>query len=669
MRSVLIGLFLFVALLGLPAFARAGQSQANGAGPAASDSASGSRNPYDPWTTFAPLAMPEPANRYRSSNGAPGPDYWQNRADYIIAARLDPRTKTLSGVVTITYTNNSPDALDVLWLQLEQNIYRQDSRSSVGGARIRTGFTGGEVLDAVEIETGGKFVAAQYLVSDTRLMVHLSTALKPGGNRARLRIRYHYIVPGTFGGRTAWTATPNGEIYDIAQWYPRMAVYDDLRGWDPLPYLGSEFYLEYGDFDYSITVPDDMIVAGSGALVNPDEVLSPAQRTRLAVARASDKTVMIRTRDEVAASRPSDRTKTWRFHMEHTRDVSFAASRAFLWDAARVNLPDGKTALAQSVYPVESAGDAAWGRATEYLKFAIEDFSRRWFPYPWPNAVNVAGPVGGMEYPAIIFESAADKGQRLFWLTVHEIGHTYFPMIVGSNERRYAWMDEGLNTFIDVYESDAFQGGVYGPKRDQEFAPGEGTPADQIAALIADPKAPPIMTRSDSIPFEYSHPVSYFKTAFGLRLLREDILGPERFDQAFRKFIRDWAYKHPQPSDFFRAIDSESGEDLSWFWRGWFFHNWALDLTVEGVTYVDGDPTKGARIAVANRGQLVLPATMRITFKDGTTRDVIIPAETWIQSGSHTFALSVSQPIAGVIIDPDRRLPERDRAHAVWSAP
>jgi hypothetical protein len=333
------------------------------------------------------------------------------------------------------------------------------------------------------------------------------------------------------------------------------------------------------------------------------------------------------------------------------------------------HLPDGETALAQSVYPVESAGDAAWGRSTEYLKFAVEDFSRRWFPYPWPNAINVAGPVGGMEYPGVIFVSAASKARNLFWIAVHEIGHSYFPMIVGTDERRHAWMDEGLNTFIDVYESDAFDGGVYGPKRDQEFAPGDAAPADQVAALIADPNAPSIMTRADSITSAYSHPVSYFKTAFGLILLREDILGPERFDLAFRKFIRDWAYKHPQPSDFFRAIDSEGGEDLSWFWRGWFFHNWAFDLALDGVTYVDGDPAKGASIAVSNRGQLVLPATMRITYKDGTTGNVTIPAETWIQSASHTFAVDGRQPIASVIIDPDRRLPQRDRSHAAWFAP
>ncbi|HUZ11858.1 MAG TPA: M1 family metallopeptidase [Caulobacteraceae bacterium] len=624
---------------------------------------------YDPRVAFAPLALPEPASRYRSSDGSPGPDYWQNRADYQIAARLDPASKTLSGQEVITYTNNSPDTLDVLWLQLDQNIYRRDSRAGWVGPRPRTQFTDGDVLEAVEVERGGKFEPAPHVVTDTRLEVRLSAPLKAAGGRVRLRVRWHYTVPGSFGGRTAWAPSRNGDIYDIAQWYPRMAVYDDVRGWDTLPYLGNEFYLEYGTFDYAVTVPADMLVAGSGELTNPNEVLTPIEQARLARARTSDATVMIRTPADVAATAPANgATRTWRFHMEHTRDVSFAASRAFVWDAARIDLPHRRTALAQSVYPAEAGGEAAWGRSTEYLKFAVEEFSRRWFPYPWPNAINVAGPVGGMEYPALLFDSASDKGKTLFWLTVHEIGHTYFPMVVGTDERRWQWMDEGLNTFIDVHESDVFDKGVYGPKRDPEYAPGAGTPGDQIAALIADPAAPPIMTRADVIPFRYGHPISYFKTAYGLTLLREDILGPERFDVAFRKFIRDWAYKHPQPSDFFRAMQSEGGEDLSWFWRGWFFENWPLDLAVDKVSYVGADPAKGALISVENLGQLVLPATVRITFADGTTKDVVMPAETWIQSASHVIAVASHQPIARVVIDPDHRLPDRDRSNNTWPA-
>jgi len=664
MRSALICACLALALSSL---AGPGRAAASGEGIQAPVATGAS---YDPLVTFAPLDMPQAVNRYRSGGGAPGPDYWQNRADYLIAATLDTRAKTLSGEVTISYANNSPDVLDVLWLQLDQNIYRRDSRAASASDFFRSHFTDGFILDTVEVESGKRFVAADHLVSDTRLQVRLPTPLRPAGGRIRLRIRYHYTVPAEFGGRTAWKATSNGEIYDIAQWYPRMAVYDDIRGWDTAPYLGNEFYLEYGTFDYAVTVPADMVVAGSGELVNPQEVLSLTERQRLAAARASDRTVMIRTPEEVVSTPPAaGATRTWRFHMEMSRDAVFAASRAFVWDAARINLPEGKTALAQSVYPAESAGDAAWGRSTEYVKFAVEDFSRRWYPYPWPNAINVGGPVDAMEYPAVFFDAAADKGKVLFFYSVHEIGHTWFPMVVGFDERRHAWMDEGFNTFIDVYESDAFGGGVYGPKRDPEYAPGPQAPADQIAALIADPKAPPILTRADLIGQRYGHPVTYFKSAFGLTLLREDILGPERFDRAFRKFIRDWSYKHPKPWDFFRAMESEGGEDLSWFWRGWYLENWRHDLAVTGVTYVDGDPAKGARIGVANLGQLVLPATMRVTFKDGKTTDVAIPVETWMQSGSRTFTLASDQPVANVTIDPDHRLPDADRSNNSWTAP
>jgi hypothetical protein len=625
-------------------------------------------NPYDPLKTFAPLTLPDPANLIRSGSGAPGPAYWQNRADYKIDARLDPAAKTLTGREVITYTNNSPDTLDVLWLQLDQNLYRPDSRGHAleGGRRLGRQSTEGYSIDVAMVETGEHVqTAAHFVVSDTRMRVDLPRPLAHGA-QVKLEVRYHFTIPGAFGGRMAWGDSRNGQIFDLAQWYPRMAVYDDLRGWDTLPYLANEFYLEYGDFDYAVTVPADMIVAGSGDLVNPDEVLNPAERARLAQARTSDRTVMIRTPAEVppAAKPLSSATRTWRFHMDHTRDVAFSASRAFVWDAARINLPGGKSALAQSVYPVESAGDAAWGRSTEYLKDAVERFSAHWFPYPWPNAINIAGPASGMEYPGVLFDGIEDKGAVLFWITAHEIGHSWFPMIVGFDERRDAWMDEGFNTFIDVYESDEFAKGVYGPKRDGEYAPAkDATPGEQIAKLLEDPNAPVILSRADAIKEKYRHPVTYFKAAYGLTLLREDILGPERFDRAFRKFIADWAYRHPKPSDFFRAMESEGGEDLSWFWRGWYFHNWTLDLGVTGVKYVENNPALGAEITVENHGQLVLPATLRVTYAGGKTADIRVPVETWMQNASHVFIAPPGGPISEVVVDPERRLPDRDRSN------
>ena len=480
--------------------------------------------PYNPLQTFAPLTLPDPVNVYRSSNGAPGPQYWQNRADYTIHASIDTTTKTLTGSEVITYTNNSPDTLTSLWLNLEQNLYRKDSRGKAFFPDIYTklpgtGGTDGYILDSVELQRPGttRSIKAVTVISDTRLQVQLPTELNlVHAEKLRILIHWHNTIPGVFGGRTSWGAATQGDIYDIAQWYPRMCVYDDLRGWDTQPYLANEFYLEYGRFDYFITVPSNMIVVGSGDLVNTSEVLNKFELARLAQARTSDKTIMVRTAEEATAAsalHPTT-TKTWHFVMDNTRDVSFSASATFLWDAARMNIAAGAghsahTALAQSVYPVESAGDAAWGRSTEYLKDAVEHFSTRWYPYPWPVATNVAGFSSGMEYPGILFDGIDDKGKVLFFITAHEIGHTWFPMIVGSNERRDAWIDEGFNTFIDTFESDEFEHGVYGPKRDGEYAPGGGYPADEIAKVIASDAAnhgPVILTRADAIEEQYRPP-------------------------------------------------------------------------------------------------------------------------------------------------------------------
>ena len=642
----------------IPALCAAAASAASSAG-------------YDPLQTFAPLVLPLAPNRYRSASGSPGPDYWQNRADYRIRARLDPAAKQLSGEELITYTNNSPDALESLWLQLDQNTYRRDARAAAADLERHTQFTDGMLLDEVAIESHGRHMEVKYLVNDTRMQIRLPQALRPGGGQVRIRIRYHYTIPGVFGGRTSWVGTANGEIYDIAQWYPRMAVYDDVRGWNTLPYLAQEFYLEYGNIDYYITVPWDMLVAGSGILQNPGDVLTAVQRRRLEQASRSDSTVMIRTAAEVGepSSRPKQKgTLTWHYLMRNTRDVAFSASRAFLWDAARVQLPGGKQSLAMSFYPMESSGVAAWGRSTEYLKHAIEDFSRRWLAYPYATAVNVAGGSSGMEYPGLLFDGIGDKGKDLFWITAHEIGHTWFPMVVGFDERRDAWMDEGFNTFIDVYESQEFDHGVYGPKRDPEFAPGGGNPADEIVPILEDPAAPVIMTRADAIAEKYRHPVTYFKSALGLILLREQILGPERFDPAFRRFIREWAFRHPKPSDFFRAMESEGGEDLGWFWRGWYMHNWTLDLAVTGVRYNDGNPAHGARVTIANLDKLVLPCTVQVIFRDGSRERLRLPAETWMLKTRATVFLDSTQEIRSVALDPDHALPDKDRSNNVWVA-
>lgn len=619
---------------------------------------------YRPRETFAPFDMVQPVNRYRSANGLPGPDYWQNRADYQLRVTLDPATRTIAGTATITYTNNSPDTLDVLWLQIDQNLYKPGSRGGLARGGAPAGHTDGMVMEAVNVAVaGGRAAAVTPLVSDTRAQLRLPTPLAPHG-KAVVTIRYHYTIPEAWGGRTSWGTSPGGDIYDIAQWYPRMAVYDDIRGWDTAPYLSQEFYLEYGDFNYWVTLPASMLMAGSGELMNPREVLTPTQIARLDKARGSDATVPIRTVAEITdpASRPArSGTLTWHYRMQNTRDVAFAASSAFAWDAARIRLPGGGTSLAMSYYPAESAGTARWGRSTEYVKDTVERFSARWYPYPWPAAINVAGPTSGMEYPGIVFDAPEDAGKELFWVTAHEIGHNWFPMIVGFDERRHAWMDEGFNTFIDVYQSDEFNRGEYAPKRDSEYAEGGGNPVDEILPVLADPDAPPILSRADTVVEKWRHPVTYFKSALGLVLLREQILGPERFDPAFRRFIAAWAYRHPQPADFFRAMESEAGEDLSYWWRGWYANNWQLDLAVTGIARAkDGTPL----IRVASRDRLVMPATLRVSYADGTTRDVRLPAETWIRQASTAVPVPAGQVVKAEL-DPDHKLPDRDRSNDI----
>jgi hypothetical protein len=636
-------------------------------------SATAASHRYDPRETFAPFVMEEPASATRSAGGVPGPAYWQNRADYAIHATLDPAAKTISGTVEIRYTNRSPDRLDTVWLQLEQNLYRPESRGELAHGGAAAGSTAGMSLDSVEVGAGTRLVRVAPLVSDTRAQLRLPAPLLSGA-AVTIRIRYHYVVPADdFGGRTGWLKSPSGEIYSIAQFYPRVAVYDDLRGWDPLPYLAQEFYLDYGDFNYWLTVPSDMVVAGSGALQNPQEVLTPAQRAGLARARLSDATVMIRSPEDVAeaAAKPKgDRLRTWHFRMANTRDVAWSASSAFIWDAARIRLPGGGSSLAMSFYPPESQGPERWGRSTEYLKDAVERFSAKYYPYPWPAAINVAGPAAGMEYPGIVFDGIDDKGKVLFWISAHEIGHSWFPMIVGFDERRHAWMDEGFNTFIDVYESDEFQHGIYGPKRDSEYARGGGNPVDEILPILADPDAPPILSRADTVPEKWRHPVAYFKSALGLVLLREEILGPARFDPAFRRFIAAWAFKHPKPSDFFRAMESETGEDLSWWWRGWYANNWELDLAVAGIEPFPASARRpGSLVRVEARDRLIMPVTLRVTTADGRRRDIRLPAETWIRQAATKIPVEGASPVVRAELDPDHRIPDRDRGNNVMTAP
>ncbi len=627
---------------------------------------------YDPHKAFDPMFDAGSKTGYRSSDGAPGPAYWQNRADYLIDAHLDDSTNVLTATVRISYTNNSPDSLPYLWLALDQNTFQPDSRS----ARLSsssTQFTGGFMIRSVDLIQQGKKTRAEYIISDTRMQIRLAAAVKPRGGKTQVLIAYSFTVPPQGLGRTGVLDTKNGKIFDIAQWYPRMEVYDDVNGWNVLPFLGAgEFYLEYGDFDYRVTVPADEIVVGSGRLLNPEEVLTKVQSSRLAQARISDSTIAIRTLDDVRnapASGSSKKTLTWHFRMENSRDVVWASSRAFLWDAARINLPQGKKSIAMAVYPEESAADSTWRRCAQFVKRSVEIFSDSWYPYPYPQAIAVGGPVGGMEYPGVIFGYWKANRKSLWIVANHEFGHEWFPMIVGSNERVHAWMDEGFNTFIDIYATEEFNHGEFAPKRDNEYAPKGGDPAREIVQYLLNPESQPVVSYADGIPGNYVHMLEYYKAALGLVLLREDILGRERFDYAFREYIRSWAYKHPTPFDFFRIINNAAGENLNWFWRGWFLETWKLDQAIKDIKYVGGDSSKGALITIVNNDQMVMPVTLKVVQANGRSEVLHLPVEVWERSGEWSFKYPSTSAITSVILDPDRRLPDVDSTNNVWPRP
>ncbi|HEY4153858.1 MAG TPA: M1 family metallopeptidase [Puia sp.] len=621
---------------------------------------------YDQHEAFAPLFYPAYGDQVRTAGGTPGPEYWQNEADYSIQANLDDENQKINGTVAITYKNNSPEQLSFVWLQLDQNTYRPDSRAQAttsvnGGRYANLDFNGGYDIKSVFILDGEREEKARYSISDTRMQILLSEPLKAHGDSIKIRIEYSFGIPERGSDRMGRMQTDNGWVYEIAQWYPRMCVYDNVQGWNTLPYLGAgEFYLEYGNYDFSITASSKFVVVASGELLNAAEVLNAEERKRLETARNSDKTVIIRSEKEVKAesAKPGKGRQTWHFHCQRARDVAWAASAAFVWDAARINLPDGKKALAMSVYPVEYALDSGWKRSTEFVKGAIEHYSQKWLPFPYPNAVNVAGPVGGMEYPGIVFCSAFSQKKDLWGVTSHEFGHTWFPMIVGSNERKYAWMDEGFNTFINSVADKYFNHG--------EFY--EAPRYRERALRFFKPNAESIMTIPEVVQPGYLAADAYDKPAMGLQLLREQVLGEGKFDSAFRYYIRSWAYKHPTPWDFFHAIENYSGETLDWFWRGWFFNNWKLDQAVMNVEYLESNPVNGAIITIENREQLPMPATVEIKETGGKTGRVKLPVEIWQRGPVWKFFYPSIRKISSVTIDPDKDLPDNDESNNVWKS-
>jgi len=621
---------------------------------------------YDHQDLFGPITWPTTSGNTRSANGNPGEHYWQNRADYLIKATLNEAQQdtTITGEVTISYTNNSPDQLDHLWLQLDQNLFKPDSRGAdvtpyTGDRFDVKGFSrGGYHIETVSVTYKNQTYSVEPVITDARMQVRLHAPLGAKGDKIQVKVKYNFSIPFYGADRMGRKKFKDGYVYEIAQWYPRMCVYDDVEGWNTLPYMGlGEFYCEYGDFDYYVTAPANMTVVGSGDLQNGAQVLSSTQQSRLEEARKSDKTVMIIKPEEVGQNANATGSKTWHFKMENSRDVSWAASKAFIWDAARVNFLSGRKGIAMSTYPVESSGNDSWGRSTEYLKNSMEIYSKKYFEYPWNSAVSVSGVALGMEYPGIIFCLSNLKNGQLWGDVTHEIGHNWFPMIVGSNERKYMWQDEGFNTFINEYATQQFNHGEYNDTSKQ---------AQRILRQFKNSKDP-LMTPPEAIGLN-DYGQYYVKTSLGLDMLRNVVLGPDRFDYAFNEYIKHWALKHPLPYDFFRAMNDASGEDLNWFWKGWFFTTWKIDQSVQSVSYVQNDPKQGALITIVNKEKLAMPVDLLITQENGTSETLHLPVNVWQRGGVWKFKYSSKSAIKSIVLDPGHELPDIDLKNNVWKA-
>jgi hypothetical protein len=547
--------------------------------------------------------LPSP-NTYRTASGAPGHDYWQNRADYVISCELDDATQSVSGSETVTYYNNSPDVLEYLWIQLDQNAFAKTSETYLTrtGSLERT-WRFGSPLDVVkslvkqeEFDGGFKLGAVKdangkplkYVINKTMMRIDLPTPLRSKGT-VSFSIEWKFnIVPKEFSARSCYEYFPkdNNYLYEVAQWFPRMAVYTDYMGWQHKQFLGQgEFTLPFGNYRVSITTPSDHVVTATGVLQNANAVLTAEQRARYAKAEKTfDKPVLIITPEEAKKNETAPKAttkKTWVYTAQDVRDFAWVSSRKFIWDAMAVEV-EGKKSMAMSLYPNE--GNPLWEQySTRSVAHTLKSYSKYSVAYPYPVAISVNGPVGGMEYPMICFNGPRPEPDgtytertkyALIGVIIHEVGHNFFPMIINSDERQWTWMDEGLNTFVQYLSEKDW---------DRNY-PTQRGPARNIVGYMSAPVSSlnAIMTNSENISNLGAN--AYSKPATALNILRETVMGRELFDFAFKTYSKRWAFKHPTPADFFRTMEDASGVDLDWFWRGWFYSNEACDIALGKVT-------------------------------------------------------------------------------------
>ena len=678
-------------------------------------------------------SLPTP-NTYRTASGAPGKDYWQQRADYKIELTLDDVKQQIDGTEVITYFNQSPDPLDYLWLQLDQNFRAQDSetplvteyfmKDSVSAKElftIQNNFDGGFRIDKVLDEAGQPLA---YFINKTMMRINLEQPLLPGAQMT-FQVDWHYKINDrmSLGGRSGYEYFPKDDNYSytIAQFYPRMAVYDDVEGWQNKQFLGrGEFALSFGNFEVAMTVPEDFIVGATGTLQNPKDVLTSKEQLRFEKAKHSFEDPVIIVTQEEAIQKEAHKKRgkaTWTFKADSVRDFAFAASRKYIWDAMAVDL-NGKKSLAMSYYPKE--GNPLWeSHSTRAVRQTLITYSRHTIDYPYPVAISVHAASVGMEYPMTCFNFGRPEADgtytdetkwRMISVIIHEVGHNFFPMIINSDERQWTWMDEGLDSFVQSIATKEY---------DANFPVGRGAP-EQIIPYMSGEQGllRPIMTNSEQI-LQFGNN-AYAKPATALSILRETVMGPELFDYAFKKYAERWAFKSPAPADFFRTMEDASAIDLDWFWRGWFYTTDYVDIGVEEVKHyrmqteeeglekrqISGEDKKlnteqkrfteevntfvfknteakeyrefknkfneieikegfadqnFYEVKLANKGGLVMPVIIEWSYADGSTEREKLPAEIWRKNEKEVTKVFVKpKEVVGIVIDPNKETADAD---------
>jgi len=593
----------------------------------------------------------------RTRSGKPGPDYWTNTADYELDATVNPETNVLRGAGTIRYHNNSPDTLRQLVLHLRQNIHKKGAirnRNAVvtGGMTLdRLDLAGADTLRRVQSRGQLQRLGQGYSVQDTRLVVFPPQPLSPDSS-ATLNVEWHFDIPGAENFRMG----QDGEVYYLAYWYPQMAVYDDVQGWTAEPYQGDgEFYMGWADYDISVTVPDGWLVGATGTLQNPDDVLTDSVQARLDRAQQTDDIVSVVDSVErgagTATVEATDGTLTWNFEAEQVRDVAFGTSDDFVWDATTAETGEG-TSMIHAFYRPE---ETMWERSAEFAQFSIEHLSDMLIPYPYPHMTTVEGPIGGgMEFPMITHIGQYDSAEGLFGVTYHEISHEWFPMIVGTNEKAYAWFDEGTTTFNETEGRDDFFSDQDAWARSEHYY-----------FRFAQSVETPSMRHADRYPVDgpARFVASYDKPGVMLHALR-GILGEETFFEAYETFAERWAYKHPTPYDLFNTFEDVADRELDWFWRGTLYETWTMDHAVQSVDET-GD---GVVVTVADEGQLPMPVLLRATYADGRTVQKRIGVDPWLDGKRSVEVPLEPGTVESVTLDPNRFLPDLDRSNNTWSS-